>query len=423
MNVFTDEQVAVWKSQLEQEHIISKMLSVIKVFKDSLIFDCPFEFGNEAETFIWNRETETFKCWNCGAEGDIIKLYMMMRSIDYPQAVSELSKKTGVTLETKPETDTVQLIEANKYAADYYKKQLKKNTAALNYLLKRDIAEETKEVFSIGYAPDALEGLYRKMISEGFVTDVLERAGLIVKVKNGTNAGNYIDRFKNRIMIPIYNTRKEIIAFGGRTLSNDKKQAKYMNSPETPLFQKRKTLFACNEGLSSDSPIILTEGYFDVISLYQSGIRNSAATMGTALSVYQARLLNMISDNTIIAYDADNAGFKAVMDAGLIFRQTGISGKALKIEGAKYPDEFIEKFGADRFIKAINTAEDVSDYIFNGLKKKYRQANSKESQMCTFAELARFVSRHPSSLKRSAYLSGIDTALYQLWLTKQIKEA
>lgn len=329
---------------------------------------CPFHSEKTPSCVVYP-DTDSFHCFGCGTGGDVITFIMKIENLSFIEAVKLLAQKSGITMpEDAGFDDSIsvkkqRLYKMNKAAAKYFYSNLRteKGRKGLEYLLGRGLKPETIKKFGLGVAIDSWNGLKYHMLGEGFSEQELIDASLITV--SGKGKGTF-DFFMNRAMFPFFDLQGNIIAFGGRTLS-DSDNRKYLNSKETPVFKKNRTLFCLNYAkaeASKKKQILLCEGNMDVISLHQAGFENAVATCGTAITPEHARLMSQYCSEVIICYDSDAAGQKATQKALNILSDAGISAKVIKMQGAKDPDEFIGKFGPAAFQNLIDRSDGAINF-------------------------------------------------------------
>lgn len=338
---------------------------------------CPIHNDRKNPSLSVDPQNRLFKCFGCGAGGTVIQFIMAKENLDFMEAVRFLADRAGVAMPQRQSPEQLsasvrrqdkkkRMLQMHKEAARYFYSCLcqKENSAALDYLRKRNITNETIKKFGIGYAPRS-GGLDKHLLSKGFSYAEAEEAALIYKGKDG-----YFDKFRGRVMFPVFDLRGNVIAFGGRTIFDDK--AKYMNSNGSLIYNKSQNLFAFNFAKDSKSgEFLLMEGNVDVISLHQAGFTNAAAPMGTAFTPEQARLIKRYGSKVVLCYDSDAAGQKAVYAAGKILMDEGLTVKVMTITGAKDPDEYVNKFGAEMFQSLIDKAENFIEYKIRKTLEKY----------------------------------------------------
>lgn len=332
---------------------------------------CPFH-SERTPSFTVYPETQSYYCFGCGAGGDVITFMKEINSLSYIEAVRALAQGCGMPLPDEDDGAAKQksrILEMNKLAARYFHSQLntEQGKAARKYLRDRQLSDKTIVSFGLGYAPGQWQGLINHLKSKGFGEDEIIMAYLGAKGKNG---GAY-DIFRDRVMFPIIDLRGNVIAFGGRRLG-DEGGPKYLNSGDTPVFKKSNGLFALNIAKKSgQDTFILAEGYMDVIAMHQAGFTNAVATLGTALTSQQARLIADYAKKVVISYDSDEAGQKATRRAMDLFTKEDVAVQILQMEGAKDPDEYIKKYGAQRFEMLINGANSALDFQLSKLRGQY----------------------------------------------------
>lgn len=336
---------------------------------------CPFH-KEKSPSFHVSDDKQLYHCFGCGVGGNAIHFVMAAENLDFVDALKYLADKAGIAL---PEPDSTRqdsaryefkkkMYEANIFAAKFYRDAFFSPVGekAREYAKKRMLSEATVLKFGIGYAP--LGGALKEAAREnGISEDVLLALGLIMR----NDKGRITERFRDRLMVPIIDVRKNVIGFGGRALSPDEK-AKYMNSPESPVFQKGRELFALNYAKNSkDSRMILCEGYMDVISLHQAGFTKAVASMGTALTPDQARTVKKYTKEVYLCYDSDGPGQKATDAAAELFRPLDIKVKVITLPDCKDPDEYLKKYGAEGFEAVIKNSSGITDHKIYALRKKY----------------------------------------------------
>ena len=325
--------------------------------------------------------TQSFYCFGCGAGGDVISFIMRIENLDYVEAIHFLAKRVGLTVPEEGQTDQTgqkkaRILEINREAARFFHQCLKSplGKKGYDYFKERQLSDKVIVKYGLGYAPDGWNVLRDHLKKKGFTYEEMEMAFLVRKGKNDS----YYDLFRNRVMFPIIDVRGNVIAFGGRVLDDSK--PKYLNSNDTLVFKKSRNLFSLNFAKTTkEKRLILAEGYMDVIAISAAGFENVVATLGTALTSEQSRLISKYAEEVIIAYDSDEAGQKATHRAINLLSEVGVSTKILKMENAKDPDEFIKKFGAKRFEILLDSSGDVIEFELNKLKKQFdiEQTNGK----------------------------------------------
>ncbi len=373
---------------------------------------CPIHNDRKNPSLSVDPQSRLFKCFGCGAGGTVIQFIMAKENLDFMEAVKLLADRAGIPV---PERQTpaqakasaqrrdkkARMLEIHKESARYFYQCLcdKENTFALDYLRKRKLSNETIKKFGIGYAPQK-SGLGRYLKEKGFSFSEAEEAALIYKSQDG-----HYDKFRGRIMFPVFDLRGNVIAFGGRTIFDDK--AKYINSNGSLIYNKSQTLFAFNFAKDSDKEeFLLMEGNVDVISLHQGGFDNAVAPMGTAFTPEQARLIKRYKNKVILCYDSDAAGQKAVYNAGKILMDEGITVKVLTIAGAKDPDEYINKYGGEMFQKLIDRAENFIEYKIRKTLENYN-LDDVDQKIEFMMAASQILSEIKDPMKREIYINDI----------------
>lgn len=351
--------------------IVSVMSSYVNMKKSSRNFVClcPFHSEKTPSCHIYT-ESQSFYCFGCGAGGDVITFIRMIENLDYIESVRFLAQRSGMTMpEDKNDEGAMRrtrLLEMNREAGRFFHNALYSpiGKAGLDYITNRGLTEKTIKKFGIGFAPDDWHTLHQHMRGLGFGDAELADAALL-----GRNNNRYYDKFRNRVMFPIIDRRGNIIAFGGRALEKDA-VAKYLNSDETLVFHKRDNLYNLNYAKNSKARFfILCEGYMDVISVYQAGFHSSVATLGTAITPEQARLLRHYTEEVVIAYDSDGAGQAASVKAINLLGEAGINARVIDMKDCKDPDEFIGKYGAEAFSLILEKAGAAIEFELKKLMK------------------------------------------------------
>ncbi|MEE1037228.1 MAG: DNA primase [Oscillospiraceae bacterium] len=374
---------------------------------------CPFH-GEKTASFSVAPDKGIYYCFGCHKGGSVINFQMEIEGLSYPDAVRALAKRVGMEV---PEDEQYQsryrqqerLWALHKEAARYFHSCLYApvGKAALDYALGRGMPKATLTRFGIGYAPDSWTGLVDAMRKKGYTDQELRDSGLVtVSQKNG----NLFDRFRDRLMFPIIDVRGNVIGFGGRIMGNDKSGAKYLNSPETMIFNKRKNLFALNLAKKSKlGYLILVEGYMDAIALHQYGFDCAVASLGTALTEDGAALLSRYTEQVVLIYDGDTAGQNATKRAIPILEKAGLQVKVLQMRDAKDPDEFLKKFGADRFKLLLEESSNRVEYQLNAILKKY-DLRDDDQKVKYLQESAELICTLGSAVQREVYAGRVAEA-------------
>lgn len=334
---------------------------------------CPFH-NEKTPSFVVYPDTQSFYCFGCGAAGDVINFVRKYNNLGYVESVKQLASRVGMPLpeeEDKEARARQRLLEINRCAARYFYEQLNAKTpeaaqARRYWKEKRGLSDAAIRRFGLGYAPEDFGGLLHYLKRRGFSEGELEHSGLIKR----SAKGNLYDIFRHRVMVPIIDVRGSIIAFGGRVLDDSK--PKYINSPETMVYHKSRTLFALNIAKKSTSKrYILCEGYMDVISMHEAGFDTAVCACGTALTAEQVKLLSEYADEVILSYDSDEAGQKATERSLGLFANSPVKVSVLSYQGAKDPDEFIKKYGRERFDMLLNGTANPTEFQLKKAKAKY----------------------------------------------------
>ena len=333
---------------------------------------CPFH-SEKTPSFSVSADKQIYKCFGCGKGGGAINFIMEVDNLPYIDAVKLLAKRANLEV---PETGSSpgmrerrqKLLEINKAAARIFHRWLYEAEGAegLDYLLRRGLSRATLTNFGLGFAPNRWDGLINALSEQGYDKRDLLDAGLAVS----SEGGRIYDRFRNRVMFPIIDVRGEVIGFGGRVM--DDSTPKYLNSPDTPVYNKSRNVFALNISKRSKAGrVILTEGYMDTIALHQAGFDSAVASLGTSLTAEHAQLLSRYFQHAVIAYDGDGAGVSAAQRAIPLLEKAGLSVRVLRMKGAKDPDEFIKKFGREAFGKLLDESENHIDYRLEQIRRQY----------------------------------------------------
>ncbi len=364
---------------------------------------CPFH-NEKTASFSVAPDKGIYYCFGCHKGGGVINFIMEVENLEYPDAVRFLAKRVGMEVPEDREYISAykkqeRLRNLCKDAARYFHEQLNSPVGApgREYIAKRGLTRATVTRFGLGFAPDSWSGLLDTMTKKGYTKDELIDAGLALK----NQKGNIYDRFRNRLMFPIIDVRGNVIGFGGRVMDDSK--PKYLNSPETSIFNKRKNLFALNiTKKSTQGRIIVTEGYLDAIALHQYGFDCAVASLGTALTEEHAQLLAKYTDQVVLTYDSDEAGQNATRRAIPILERAGLQIKILRMQGAKDPDEFLKKFGPAKFQVLLDRSENQSEYQLLSLQSKFDL--TQDAQRVSFLkQAADLISTFPSAVAREIY--------------------
>ena len=398
---FLDELIA--RNPIEE--VVGQYVS-LKRSGSNLFGLCPFH-GEKTASFSVSPDKGIYYCFGCHKGGGAVNFMMEVEGLSYPDAVRSLAKRVGMQV---PEDEQYQsryhqqerLWALHKEAARFFHSQLYApvGKAALEYAFGRGMSKGILTTFGVGYAPDSWDSLVKAMRAKGYTDEELKESGLVsVSQKNG----NIFDRFRDRLMFPIIDVRGNVIGFGGRIIKKDSDAAKYLNSPETLIFNKRKNLFGLNLAKKSkQGSLILVEGNIDVVSLHQYGFDNAIASLGTSLTEEQAALMTRYTDQVILIYDGDKAGQNATQRAIPILEKAGLQVKVLQIRDAKDPDEFLKKFGADRFKLLLEGSANRVEYQLGAIRSKF-DLREDDQRVKFIAEVAEFLSTLGSPVQREVY--------------------
>lgn len=364
---------------------------------------CPFH-SEKTPSFVVYPETQSYYCFGCGAGGDVITFIRTMNNLGYVEAVKFLAARAGMPL---PDEDDKagklrsRILEINKQAARFFYQCLNANneqaSAARAYWRRRGLSDGTIRRFGLGWAPDDFRSTLNWLRERGFNEEELLASGLVKR----SEKGNLYNIFRGRVMTPIFDLRGNVIAFGGRVLGDEK--PKYINSPETPVYKKSRAMFALNLAKKSPSRrYILCEGYMDVISLHQAGFDTAVAACGTALTGEQVKLLENYADEVVLCYDSDEAGQKATARSLELFSHSPIKVSVLTVTGAKDPDEFIKKFGKNRFEMLLNGTHNALEYKLGKLKDNYDLATD-AGRVGYIQDAIRLLTGHITPTEREVY--------------------
>ncbi len=369
---------------------------------------CPFH-KEKSPSFSVSPDKQIFHCFGCGAGGNVIHFISKIENADFKEAIGILANRAGIELPTlnnyednKTALLKSKVYEINQIAAEFYHQNLYKPTSKIGqeYIKKRKLDNRTLKSFLIGYSGN-FDELYRILKQKGFTEEEI----LVSSLVNKKDDGKYIDRFRKRVMFPIQDTRNKVIAFGGRVTDDSK--PKYINSPENIVYSKGRHLFGLNVAKRGElKNIIIVEGYMDAISLYQRGITNVVASLGTALTEAQGRLLRRYSERVTIGYDSDGAGQAATLRGLEILQNIGCDVRILQISGAKDPDEYVIKYGPERFLKCVEQAISLVEFKVKMLKQSLNLDNIND-KIKFLNQVAKILSNVTNSIERELYVEKI----------------
>jgi DNA primase len=375
---------------------------------------CPFH-NEKSPSFSVSPAKQMYYCFGCGAGGNAITFVMEYENYSFSEALKVLADRAGVKLpvqeyskEAKAQEDLrAVLLEINKLAASYFYYQLKNPQGELGYKYLRDrqLSDETIVRFGLGYSNKTSDDLYRYLKGKGYDDAILKQTGLVSIEERGT-----YDKFWNRVMFPIMDVNNRVIGFGGRVMGTG--EPKYLNSPETKLFDKSRNLYGLNYArLSREKYILICEGYIDVIALHQAGFTNAVASLGTAFTVQHAQLLKRYTDKVILTYDNDGAGIKAALRAIPILKEVGVSIRVLNMQPYKDPDDFIKNLGSDAFEERIKEARNSFLFEIDVLKKDYKM-DDPEQKTAFYNQVSKKLLEFPEALERENYLEAVSREFF-----------
>ncbi len=407
MPIYSSEVIEEVVSRNDIVDVISGYIK-LKKSGSSYVGLCPFH-NEKSPSFSVSGTKQMYHCFGCGVGGNVITFVMEYENYTFPEAVKMLADRAGIALpvmeysgEDRRERDIkTKLLEVNKIAATFYYHQLKSpaGQSGLDYLKKRQLSDKTINTFGLGYAPQLTGDLYRMLKEKGYDDELLKESGLFTYEKG------IREKFWNRVIFPIMDINNKVIGFGGRVMGDGK--PKYLNSPETKLFDKSKNLYGLNVARSSrKNNLIICEGYMDVISMHQAGFNQAVASLGTALTPGHARLMKRYTDNVLITYDSDEAGVKAALRAIPILKEAGLSTKVINMRPYKDPDEFIKALGTEAFQERIDKAENSFMYEIGIIEKNYNRSDP-ESETAFEREVANKLVQFSEKLERDNYMKAV----------------
>lgn len=369
---------------------------------------CPFH-SEKTPSFHVYPDTQSFYCFGCGAGGDVVTFIRRIENLEYVEALRFLAQRAGLAMPEDVRDDgsarmKMRILEINRQTARIFYENLTSpgGREGLRYLRQRGLSDKTIRRFGLGYSMPGWDTLAKQLRSQGFTDEEMLSAAVVSKGRNGS----VFDMFRGRVMFPIIDLRGNVIGFGGRKLGEES-GPKYLNSPDTPVFKKSRNLFALNFAKASkEKGIILCEGYMDVIAQHQAGFDNAVATLGTALTPEQCRLLSQYTDQVLLSYDADEAGQKATRRGIELLSQIGMKIKVIHIPDAKDPDEFIKKFGAQRFRMLLEGSSNATEFAIARIREKY-DTDTDDGRMNCLKELAAFLAEIPNPIERDVYQSRV----------------
>ena len=401
---YSDDFLEQLRAACPMETIAGNYVNLIRRGRH-YVCNCPFHSEKSPSCTIFP-DTQSFYCFGCGAGGDVITWVRRMENLEFTDAVKQLAEKSGLQVPNDREADRraqlrTRILAINRETANFYFRNLiaGNDKRGLQYFVSRQLKPETIKKYGLGYAPDSWNTLTDHLLKKGFTEEEL----LAANVAHRSGKGNLYDAFRGRVMFPIVDTRGAVIGFGGRVL--DDSQPKYLNTAKTPVFDKGRNLFSLNFAKDSSSThMILAEGYMDVIAINQAGFSNVVATLGTAITPEQARKLTQYAKEMIIAYDSDGPGQQATQKAINRFSEVGMPSRILHMTGAKDPDEFIKKYGSERFRLLLEQAGDAINFRLdrceNGL-----DTNTESGKVQLLKRVVSVLAEIQNPLEREVYLS------------------
>jgi len=376
---------------------------------------CPFHDDHNPSMHV-DEEKGLFHCFSCGAGGDILGFYMRCNNLTFPEALTELAKKANVEV-SKPPVRTADksrissLFKLNSAASKFYQKTLnqkEKGKDARAYLNKRNISEEVVNEFSLGYAPPGWDGLAKFLTKNSIPLNLAERVGLIVKRQNSEG---YYDRFRDRIMFPITDVEGKVIGFGGRIIKEDD-QPKYLNSPESPVYSKRRSFYGLEksrEFIRRQGRAVLVEGYTDFLSLYASGVKNVVATLGTSLTHDHVMILRRYTDNVVVLFDSDESGIKAALRSLDVLLEEGLMPHVVPLPAGNDPDSFIAQHGIEKFTELIENSASWVDFFIDRTINRYREGSLTLNQLVK--EISELLVKVSNPVERSLNIKKVSEKL------------
>lgn len=417
MAFYSDEVIEEVRAANDIIDVISRYVTLQR--KGNSYFGlCPFH-KEKTPSFSATAEKQIYHCFGCGLGGNVIHFVMKAENISFKEAIEFLAERANITLPVSNydigmsqdelrtrEANKAEMYEINKVAGRYFYDNIEKSKIAQEYIMKRKIDKKTVAKYGLGFALND-NGLVQLLKSKGFKEENILNTGLV-----GKNEKGYMyDKFKSRFMFPIFDVRKRLIAFGGRTLESQEVMKangipKYVNSPENLIYSKGRHLYGLNVAKASNEKmkkILVVEGYMDVISPHQAGITNVVASLGTALTEQQGRLLRQYANEVVLSYDSDAAGQKAIEKGIEIMQSLGVPTRILKMEGAKDPDEYVLKYGPEKFEKLIDNSISPAEYKIDNLKNEFN-LNDTAEKIAFLTKMAEVLSKVDNNIERDVYV-------------------
>ncbi|NSW77780.1 MAG: DNA primase [Chthonomonadetes bacterium] len=368
---------------------------------------CPFH-AEKTPSFTVNPSLQRWRCFGCGQYGDVFDFIMRIENVTFLEAARMLAERLGLEFRTAGTASTQeqkdrreQILQVNQLAAQFFRDMLKRYPLPQRILQQRGVLPQTQERFGIGYAPPEWSTLTNLLRAKKVPLTVAAEAGLVVMGDNG----EYYDRFRDRLMFPIWDRQGRVVAFGGRALGDA--QPKYLNSPETPVFRKSRTIYALHlakERMMTERTALLLEGYMDVVAAHQAGFTHAIATMGTALTEEQIAILSRLVSRVIVVYDSDSAGVEAAKRAAEILRQHEIETLIARLPDGEDPDSLLRRLGASALEECLNKAEPLTAFLINDLYRRY-DANTVEGRIKILKSSIPILAGIPSGIERDRYIS------------------
>ncbi|MFC1724243.1 DNA primase, partial [candidate division KSB1 bacterium] len=398
------EKIEEIRNYVDITEIVSEYIKLKRVGRNYFGL-CPFH-NEKSPSFSVNPEKQIFHCFGCGAGGNAFSFLQKIGNLTFIEAVENLAKRAGIKIEKyykKADKDfkADNFYEANEFAAKLHIKTLNspKGKKALEYIKSRGYNEKTLKMFGIGFAPDEWDSLIKAAEKEGIKKQFLEKCGLLIYHEEKKS---YYDRFRNRIIFPILSEFGRVIAFGARILKDVKDQPKYINSPETVIYKKGKTLYGLyqnRKSIKKKNFALLVEGYTDVLSLYQNGVDFAVASLGTSLTEDQSRVLSRYTDNIGVLYDSDEAGQRAALRGADILLNIDLEVSVIPLQSGEDPDSFIKKYGTEKFLEMVDNAIPFIDFYFDNKLKKKENLSVKE-KVDSSKEILEILGKIKNHLKR-----------------------
>jgi len=404
---FSPEFIRELKSVVNIEDLIGEYVKLERA-GSRLRALCPFH-SEKTPSFYVNPDSGLFHCFGCKASGDVISFVQRIENLEFGEAVKFLAEKYNIPLkytnETYDKTEKDEIYEVLKEAQKFYRENLKPNSKPYNYLLNRGINEETIEFLQLGFAPES--GILGYLSKKGFAPEIVEKAGLTV--------GRGTDRFRNRVMFPIFNLFEKVVGFGGRIIEKVDNAPKYLNSPATPVFEKKSILYGLNftkDFVRKRDFIILVEGYMDFASLFQNGVFEVAAALGTAFTDRHAKLIRRFASKVYLSFDADEAGLKAAVRSFEILANEGLFVYAIDLPEGEDPDSFVSKNGKESFYMLLEKAKEIPIFLTEYFVKKGNfKSKSLSEKLASIKLILETVAKVDDRIRRGYYIREIASML------------